>query len=1059
MMQDSAEELRLKQRILALEHELDLSKIKYSILADCTDCGLWEYDIETKCLNQSKKLHGIWEHNNLTIPNYRETVLGWGIIHPEDVDVFKAYCDSMDNGVASFQYDLRAVTDDAKFTWLRYTGSAYYDEDGTPIKVVGKTIDITKEKMELEDLERKANLDSLTKVSNKLHTRVLIEQYLSQHENEKCMCGFYLIDIDNFKQVNDTWGHLCGDNLLVQFANRILGSFTTADVIGRVGGDEFLVFVPNIKSYAEGKRIAQKIVTRGSHIYLDNQSYITVSVGMAVYPKDAQSYDALYRSADLALYHAKRKGKNLFCAYDKKRKYAIRKNKNDRQEVFHEIIYKNMEDIETKLFDYSFETISTADDISTAIYDIMQEVAIYYELLRVSIVKFNMRTKKAQVLKFWSKEADANIIQENIQSFFTKNWSSIEERFYSLKFFVSNEECMECGEKDSYLQLNAEKSFVQFPILDGEELLGVITYERLDEKEENKKVKKNLWTPSQIATLSCISKMISSYLLKLNTKEEVADELLYTGYALDSQKLTFYVIDSETYELRYVSRYAYELFPNITVGRKCYETVMNQKQPCINCPIAGLVDGKEHFATELYNEDFDTWFTTSVSVIERENCNKQYLLCWTDVTAFLERVRSIDQLTGTLSYDKFYAEAIKKLSNTERKYSILYFGIKDFARINDSFGFEIGDMVIKLLAGRFLDVLSDYELICRVKGDDFILMVEDKDLDHLKERTYLMCRTTEIFLRTIYPTMSMYCICGMYEITDDDYSLSAVLDKANKARKKAYQLFNGDHTFFIYTKEYERQEMEEQQMEHDIIEALKSEQFQVYIQPKVSLQTGKIGGGEALVRWVKPDGTIIPPGKFIPLAEKNGMVIEIDHEVYNILFKQIRTWLDEGKKLPVISINVSRLHLLDDDFPIFFESLVDSYGIPHDLIEVEITESVFFDKVDRMISMISKIRDKGFLISMDDFGTGYSTLNIMSNLPIDVIKIDGKFFMNTPLDERNRTIISAILNLTKNLDFSIVCEGIETLEQVDYITKESCDFAQGYYFYRPLPMNDFAELI
>ena len=151
--------------------------------------------------------------------------------------------------------------------------------------------------------------------------------------------------------------------------------------------------------------------------------------------------------------------------------------------------------------------------------------------------------------------------------------------------------------------------------------------------------------------------------------------------------------------------------------------------------------------------------------------------------------------------------------------------------------------------------------------------------------------------------------------------------------------------------------------------------------------------------------------------------------------------------------------MLDDEFPMFFESLVDSYGIPHNLIEVEITESVFFDKVDRMISMISKIRDMGFLISMDDFGTGYSTLNIMSNLPLDIIKIDGKFFMNTPLDDRNRTIISAIVNLTKSLDFSIVCEGIETSEQVNYITNENCDFAQGYYFYKPMPMSEFSKLI
>lgn len=1055
MMYDSGEEMRLRQRVRELEHELDINKIKYSILADCTDCGLWEYDIETKCLNQSKKLHGIWENENLVIPNYRDTVLGWEIIHPEDIKIFEAYCDSMDKGESNFQYDLRAVTDNTAFSWLRYTGTTYFGEDGKPKRVVGKTLDVTKEKQELEDLERKANLDSLTKLNNKVHTRTLIENILYKSNNERVQHAFFLIDLDNFKEVNDTWGHLCGDNLLVRFANTLISSFTSADIIGRVGGDEFLVFVPNIKSYAEAKRIAQRIVSRGSNIYLENKRIITVSVGMSVFPKDAQSYDALFRSADLALYQAKRKGKNGFCAYDKNRKYEVRKDNEHKKEENNEIIYKNMENIETKLFDYSFETISTADNIEEAIQDIMMEIGIYYDLTQISIVKYTSMNKQAQVFKIWTKQQNVDEITKEMENYYTVNWNSVAERFYSLNFFVYNsgqkkDNALDCVDLFEAAGVDI-KSFVQFPILDGEELLGVITYEQGNQE--------NSWVPSQISTLSCISKMISSYIMKLKEKAELEDELLYSGYAMDSQKLSYYVIDADTYEVQYVSRYASELFPNIELGRKCHEMVMNQKRPCANCPIAGLNKNINHFATELYSEEFNTWFTTSVSVIQREDKAKQYLLCWTDVTAFLERVRSTDQLTGTLSYDKFYAEAIKKISRKDRKYAILYFGIKDFARINDEFGFEIGDMVIKLLANRFIDVLSDQELICRIKGDDFIILVEDKNLYHMKERTYHMCRTAEIFLHTIYPTMSMNCICGMYEITDEDYSISAILDKANKARKKAYQMYSGDHSFFIYTKEYEKQETEELQLERDIIEALKTEQFQVYIQPKVELKTKKIGGGEALVRWLKPDGTVVSPGKFIPLAEKNGMVIEIDNEVYNVLFRQMRKWLDDGVEVPIISLNVSRLHLLDDDFPEYFVTLVDSYGIPHNLIEVEITESVFFDKVDRMIAMISKIRSMGFIISMDDFGTGYSTLNIMSNLPLDIIKIDGKFFMNTPLDEKNKTIISAIVQLTKSLDFSIVCEGIETLEQVDYITNERCDFAQGFYFYKPMPMDEFGTLL
>jgi len=1045
-MQD-AEKMQLLHRIQELEHELDINQIKYSILADCTDCGLWEYDIETKCLNQSKKLHGIWEQSNLVIPNYRETILGWGLVHPEDIKIFEAYCDSMDKGESGFQYDLRSITDYQKFAWLRYTGTTYFDENGKPKRVVGKTLDVTKEKQEIENLERKANLDPLTQLMNKTYTRIKVEKVLGENNMEKPQHGFFLVDIDNFKEVNDTWGHLYGDNLLSKVADTLLASMTAKDVVGRIGGDEFLIFVPNVKSEIEAKRIAEKIVIRGRNVFIDKHRRITVSVGFSMYPKDAQSYDGLFRSADLALYQAKGRGKDRYSAYDKNGKYEIVQQEKEKREEGNQIINRNMDNIETDLFDYSFETISTADDIGTAIQNIMMEVGIYYNLSRISIVEFSKNTKEAEIFKMWTKQQDEDL-KEKLEEYYTKWWHFFEERYYSLKFYVHNS--FEADEIRLYQPEEEEVGYVQFPIFDGEEMTGIITY--VKEKEESS------WRPNQVATLSCISKMVSSYLLKLRGKEKLEDELLYNSYAMDSQKLTYYVIDSQTYNLLYVSRYANELFPNICVGKKCYETVMNRKSPCVNCPIAGLNEQENHFATELYSKEYSAWFTTSVSVIQPESM-KQYLLCWSDVTAFLDRVRSTDKLTGTLSYDKFYAEAVKNISQTNIKYAMMYLGIKDFARINDEFGFEVGDSVIRHLATRFQDAMSRNELICRIKGDDFIVMLEDKELLLIKERVYNICKSAEIFLHTLYPAMNIQCICGIYEITEEDYSFSAILDKANKARKKAYRMYSGDHTLFIYTKEDEKQEREEQQLERDMIEALKTEQFEVYIQPKVSLESRKIGGAEALVRWRKPDGTMVSPGRFIPLAEKNGMVIDIDNEVYNILFRQMKEWLDKGVNIPTVSLNVSRLHLLDDGFPDYFESLVDSYGIPHELVEVEITESVFFDKIDRMIDMISKIREKGFIISMDDFGTGYSTLNIMSNLPLDVIKIDGKFFMNTPLDERNRTIISAIVNLTKSLDFSIVCEGIETLEQVDYIANEQCDYAQGYYFYKPMPMQEFEKLL
>ena len=244
-----------------------------------------------------------------------------------------------------------------------------------------------------------------------------------------------------------------------------------------------------------------------------------------------------------------------------------------------------------------------------------------------------------------------------------------------------------------------------------------------------------------------------------------------------------------------------------------------------------------------------------------------------------------------------------------------------------------------------------------------------------------------------------------------------------------------------------------------MVSSLVKRQFQVYLQPKVNMLDETIGGAEALVRWIAPDGSFVPNGKFIPLFEKNGFIIELDKFVYNEIFSRMHEWLEQGKKVPIISMNVSRLHLFDEEFPEYLNGLVEKYQIPHDLVEIEITESVFFDNIERLISIISKLQKMGFVISMDDFGTGYSTLSLMKSMPVDIIKIDGSFFLKSTLDEKNKAIISSIIHLSKSLNFKVVAEGIETREQALYIKSENVDYAQGFLYYRPMPMDDFAKLI
>ncbi len=1041
------------ERMLKVEHE------KYKIIADNTNIGLWEYDIKCKKLDQFKKLDGKWSDSNLIIENYRESIKSWGLIYPDDMPVFDAYCDSMDNGDPHFEYDLRAITDDYSFRWLRYTGSTVYDKNGKPIKVVGKTLDVTKEKTDRADLVRKANQDPLTHLSNKAYTKELSENFLMKNGGSAGILLF-IIDIDFFKNINDRWGHLYGDYVLESFSTLLKGNFSAGDVVGRIGGDEFLVLCPEVNNAEESApKIAQRLLDKAANMVLKDGKRISISIGAAVYPKHGHTYEALYRCADIALYQAKRSGKNRYAIYSRAATYDTNigetsRKQSDEQIKSSEPNVKYLINIDKELLDFSFDTISRAENFDDAVLSIFTEIGKYFDLDRISVLINDFEHHKLLCPYYWNSKSADQSAHEALIKFCGEYWDRIECRYYSgeqyYKFYISDERQDDIHSSDEFKAAGI-KSMLQFPVFDGEQIIGVVTFEV--HKEERK------WKDGVTATLSSITKMITSYMLRLHSRDELENELLYTEAALDAQQLSYYVVDPNTYVLNYVSKYANLLFPQIHTGAKCYNAVMGRSTPCSNCPLNGINKNKPTYTLETYSEKYDKWLSMTAASINKKG-SEEYLVACNDVTAFIERVTSRDQLTGVLTYETFKAKALKLMLEHHHKYSIVLVGIKDFAGINDVFGYEVGDEVLKCAARQFRSILTEYELLGRIKGDDFILLMDSEGKFSPNDRLNHACISLEIILREKYPKMNISCIGGSYKDEDSDYSISKEIDKANRAKHKAAEHFSkSNHNFVEYDKDIDSQVKEERAIERVMVSSLVKRQFQVYLQPKVNMLDETIGGAEALVRWIAPDGSFVPNGKFIPLFEKNGFIIELDKFVYNEIFSRMHEWLEQGKKVPIISMNVSRLHLFDEEFPEYLNGLVEKYQIPHDLVEIEITESVFFDNIERLIAIISKLQKMGFVISMDDFGTGYSTLSLMKSMPVDIIKIDGSFFLKSTLDEKNKAIISSIIHLSKSLNFKVVAEGIETREQALYIKSENVDYAQGFLYYRPMPMDDFAKLI
>ena len=238
-------------------------------------------------------------------------------------------------------------------------------------------------------------------------------------------------------------------------------------------------------------------------------------------------------------------------------------------------------------------------------------------------------------------------------------------------------------------------------------------------------------------------------------------------------------------------------------------------------------------------------------------------------------------------------------------------------------------------------------------------------------------------------------------------------------------------------------------------DALEKEEFKVYYQPKYDPRTNEQLGAEALIRWVSDEIGFVPPGRFIPIFENSGFITEIDHYMLAHVARDQKKWLDEGRKCVPVSVNVSRAHFAEVNLADQIRDIIDQEGAPHELIEIELTESAFFDDQKLMLATITKLKEYGFLVSMDDFGSGYSSLNSLKDMPLNILKLDAGFFRGQKDNERAEIVVSEILHLAKKLNMTTVAEGVDEQHQVDFLAAEGCNMIQGYYYSKPMPKEEY----
>lgn len=413
-----------------------------------------------------------------------------------------------------------------------------------------------------------------------------------------------------------------------------------------------------------------------------------------------------------------------------------------------------------------------------------------------------------------------------------------------------------------------------------------------------------------------------------------------------------------------------------------------------------------------------------------------------------------DDLTGLYTRPVFFQKAEQLLRDMpDTQFDLMISDIVDFKEINETYGAKVGDEVLKW-AGNFLaPAISDDILVGRYGGDQFVVMTTHDKMQMMHQKDSVIDFMSAEKDNGLPNTVVKF---GIYENVRHDKSIISTCDKAHMA------LNTIKHSYGKMTATYNDMMKEElethRKIESSMHAALAEEQFKVYYQPKHDATTGKLIGAEALIRWIHPEYGFMSPGDFIPLFEKNGFVVEIDYFVWKKTCENLRKWQDMGIKTVPISVNASKLTFDQPNLLRDWQTVVDSYNISPDLLHIEITETLMADDVDALVRKLAAIRTVGYQIELDDFGSGYSSINILSSLPLDIVKLDMSF-MKQFGDAKKSKVLAACIKLAKDLGYRTVSEGVEMEEQRDMLSILGVDAIQGYYFSKPLPQDDFEEYL
>jgi diguanylate cyclase (GGDEF)-like protein len=470
----------------------------------------------------------------------------------------------------------------------------------------------------------------------------------------------------------------------------------------------------------------------------------------------------------------------------------------------------------------------------------------------------------------------------------------------------------------------------------------------------------------------------------------------------------------------------------------------------------------------IRRDGFEIPFEDSIAPIhDREGKVTGVVIVFRDVSA--ARAMSVqmaysaghDFLTGLpnrMVFKDRLSQAIASAQRYNKQVAVLFLDLDGFKHINDSLGHPIGDKLLQSISKRLINCVRSSDTVSRQGGDEFIVLLSE--VRHAEDAAITARRMLQavaeahsIDRRDLHITTSI----GVSVFPEDGQNSETLIKNADTAMYQAKE--NGPTSYQFFTPAMNVRAVERQSIEEDLRGALERHELTLHYQPIIDLKTGLIAGAEALLRWTHPTRGPIPPMQFIPVAEDCGLILPIGAWVLREACRQAEEWADAGLPAMTMSVNVSAVQFRNEKFLENLTAILDETGLDPKRLELELTESVLMKRAEATASILRTLRDRGVQVSVDDFGTGYSSLSYLRKFPIDALKIDQSFIRQISTAGEDTTIVAAVISMARDLRLRVVAEGVEKLEELEFLRAHQCDEVQGFYFSRPVPPQQFVKLL